>query len=169
MTWSAPRTWLAGEKPTAATMNLHIRDNQLFIKDGLGGAHINYSQSTAQTLTTAVATKITNLVAVDVGADITYSAGNFTVVKAGVYIGAVTIGYASNTTGYRNLYIYVNGASIGLTQAPAAGNTYVALSKTFRLAASDVVSMYGYQSSGGNLDTLTASAATTLSLTRIGA
>lgn len=25
--WTAPRTWVAGEKPTAATLNTHIRDN----------------------------------------------------------------------------------------------------------------------------------------------
>ena len=168
MVWSAPRTWLAGEKPTAATMNLHIRDNQLFIKDGLGGAHINYKQSAAQTLTTATVTKITNLAAVDVGADITYSAGNFTVVKAGVYLGSVTIAYASNSTGSRQLYIYVNGVSIGQSSVPASGQTFLTLTRTFRLAASDVVSMYGQQSSGGNLDTIT-DAATALNLTRIGA
>lgn len=27
MAWTSPRTWIAGEKPTAATMNTHIRDN----------------------------------------------------------------------------------------------------------------------------------------------
>jgi hypothetical protein len=25
--WTTPRTWVAGEKPTAATMNAHVRDN----------------------------------------------------------------------------------------------------------------------------------------------
>lgn len=27
MAWTSPRTWLAGEAPTAATLNTHIRDN----------------------------------------------------------------------------------------------------------------------------------------------
>lgn len=27
MGWTTPRTWVAGEKPSAATLNLHIRDN----------------------------------------------------------------------------------------------------------------------------------------------
>lgn len=27
MAWTNPRTWVAGEKPTAATLNAHIRDN----------------------------------------------------------------------------------------------------------------------------------------------
>ena len=29
MSWSAPRTWVAGEAPSAAVMNSHIRDNLL--------------------------------------------------------------------------------------------------------------------------------------------
>ena len=33
MTWTAPRTWVAGEKPTAATLNTHIRDNLKAIGD----------------------------------------------------------------------------------------------------------------------------------------
>lgn len=35
MAWTTPRTWVAGEKPTAATMNLHIRDNLNFLKSGV--------------------------------------------------------------------------------------------------------------------------------------
>lgn len=31
MAWTAPRTWVAGEVPTAAMMNAHIRDNLLAI------------------------------------------------------------------------------------------------------------------------------------------
>lgn len=33
MTWTSPRTWVAGEKPSAATMNTHIRDNFKAIGD----------------------------------------------------------------------------------------------------------------------------------------
>lgn len=33
MAWTSPRTWVAGEKPSAATMNAHIRDNLLAIGD----------------------------------------------------------------------------------------------------------------------------------------
>lgn len=33
MVWTSPRTWVAGEKPSAATMNLHIRDNLKAIGD----------------------------------------------------------------------------------------------------------------------------------------
>lgn len=33
MAWTAPRTWVAGEKPSAATLNTHIRDNLKSIGD----------------------------------------------------------------------------------------------------------------------------------------
>lgn len=33
MAWTSPRTWVAGEKPTAATLNTHIRDNFKAIGD----------------------------------------------------------------------------------------------------------------------------------------
>lgn len=33
MAWTSPRTWVAGEKPTAATLNTHIRDNLKAIGD----------------------------------------------------------------------------------------------------------------------------------------
>lgn len=33
MAWTSPRTWVAGEKPSAATYNTHIRDNFKAIGD----------------------------------------------------------------------------------------------------------------------------------------
>lgn len=38
-TWTNPRTWVAGEKPSAATFNQHVRDNFLAI----GQAWTSYS------------------------------------------------------------------------------------------------------------------------------
>ena len=32
MAWTAPRTWVVGELVTAAIMNTHIRDNQIYLK-----------------------------------------------------------------------------------------------------------------------------------------
>lgn len=33
MVWTPPRTWAPGEKLTAALLNLHVRDNLLFLRD----------------------------------------------------------------------------------------------------------------------------------------
>ncbi len=35
MAWTAPRTWATGEVVTAALMNTHVRDNQLYLKSAL--------------------------------------------------------------------------------------------------------------------------------------
>lgn len=33
MAWTAPRTWVAAEKPSAATFNTHVRDNLTYLYD----------------------------------------------------------------------------------------------------------------------------------------
>ncbi len=42
MVWTSPRTWVAGEKPSAATMNLHIRDQF----QAIGDAWTSYTPTT---------------------------------------------------------------------------------------------------------------------------
>lgn len=39
MSWTTPRTWVAGETVTAALMNAHVRDNL----DAIGGAWTSYA------------------------------------------------------------------------------------------------------------------------------
>lgn len=54
MSWTAPRTWVAGEVPTAAIMNAHIRDNpQALI---WSEADVQTSQTTTSTSYTDLAT-----------------------------------------------------------------------------------------------------------------
>jgi len=43
MAWTSPRTWLAGEKPSASTYNTHIRDNF----KAIGDAWTSYSPTWA--------------------------------------------------------------------------------------------------------------------------
>lgn len=49
MVWTAPRTWIAGEVPTAAIMNLHIRDN-LRALNGYVRKTVNESLATSTAL-----------------------------------------------------------------------------------------------------------------------
>lgn len=42
MAWTSPRTWIAGEKPSAATLNTHIRDN-LKVLEPLANAWTTYT------------------------------------------------------------------------------------------------------------------------------
>lgn len=71
---------------------------------------------------------------------------------------AVAIAYASNSTGARAAQIRVNGVTPtakAYNMIPAVnGNiTVVQVARTLTVAAGDVISAYGYQSSGGNLAT----------------
>jgi len=43
MTWTTPRTWVAGEKPSASTLNTHIRDNF----GAIGDARTAFTPTTA--------------------------------------------------------------------------------------------------------------------------
>lgn len=52
MAWTNPRTWVATELLTAALMNLHVRDNLLYLKGdaawtapALSGTWVNYGSS----------------------------------------------------------------------------------------------------------------------------
>ena len=38
MAWTAPRTWVAGEVPTASIMNAHLRDNELVLSTHIHNA-----------------------------------------------------------------------------------------------------------------------------------
>lgn len=60
--------------------------------------------------------------------------------------------YASNSTGYRQLRIVKNaGSTIHLEQTNAGGFTPVSLSNQFYLNAGDILTLAGWQNSGGNL------------------
>lgn len=48
MTWTSPRTWVAAEKPSAATMNLHIRGNFDDLYTGTGWVAITFDASYVQ-------------------------------------------------------------------------------------------------------------------------
>lgn len=62
MAWTTPRTWVAGEVPTAAIMNAHVRDNLNALKDP--------PQAVAQNWNTTITTTSTSFVNLT-GADVT--------------------------------------------------------------------------------------------------
>ena len=55
MTWTAPRTWVAGETVTAAVMNAHVRDNL----KAIGDAWTSYTPTLAQGASTNIAKTVT--------------------------------------------------------------------------------------------------------------
>jgi hypothetical protein len=55
MVWTAPRTWVDGEIPTASLFNLHIRDNENVLKTSIGndGRFLGLSSATLADLSAA--------------------------------------------------------------------------------------------------------------------
>lgn len=90
---------------------------------------------------------------------------------AGWYTIAAGISYASNTTGVRDCQIRLNGNIIGLNRVlPATGgnDSFFSAPKLYYLAVGDYIEMYGYQTSGGNLNTVAGDQYTWLSMLRVG-
>lgn len=46
MTWTVPRTWVAGEIVTAALMNTHVRDNEKMLSDAWGPYTVTWTATT---------------------------------------------------------------------------------------------------------------------------
>jgi hypothetical protein len=59
--WSPPRTWIAGEIPTADTFNTHVRDNLLALKDPPTASYSAYAIDYITTSTSWVDIDATNL------------------------------------------------------------------------------------------------------------
>lgn len=75
--------------------------------------------------------------------------------RRGVYVINAEIEWAANAVGYRSAYIYLNGTTVlaahTAANAGAADPTAVNLSATWGLVPGDVVTLSGYQTSGGAL------------------
>lgn len=82
---------------------------------------------------------------------------------AGYYLLQGSLEYAANATGLRFIRIFVNGAGITYTfggNATAVFGQVVNVSATLYLAVGDIVTLEGYQNSGGNLNVLGGAAPT---------
>jgi hypothetical protein len=92
--------------------------------------------------------------------------GSFTVAQAGLYQVNGVIGFAFNATGRRLAGIYTSLVAVAASAAGQAEtngsaspvNTSLNVSTTVRMAAGDVLTLQGWQSSGGNLAFTTAGA-----------
>jgi len=158
MAWTAPRTWVVVETPTAAQMNTHVRDNELFLR----AAHsVKLYSSLATISTPATATDYSvqfNSEAKDT--DAFHSASFLTriVVPTG-FDGDFKVGgiceWAGNGTGSRSGRVRLNGVTdLGQTRMAAApaGQTYVEVETlAVGLVAGDYLEFVVNQSSGGGL------------------
>ena len=111
MAWTTPRTWVAGEVPTAAIMNAHVRDNLNALKDPPQAVAENFNVALSTTSTSFV-----NMTGVEV-----------TVTTAG---GRLLIGFMATLSGSGGNATYfeitidgvaVSGQATGILTQPALG------------------------------------------------
>lgn len=157
MAWTSPRTWVAGEKPTAATMNTHIRDNLVALRT-FSGRMLRKDET--QTIPTG-----TSSPTVIIGWDartgdpgdaigiIAGASGKFTVPVTGYYRIDADIRWNSSASGIREVVVIVNGTSVARNgnSLGTAGSQSQQLGDIFYLTAGDEVQIGVMQSSGGDL------------------
>lgn len=79
--------------------------------------------------------------------------GRLTVPAPGRYSVGAHVRFASNATGFRVVYLYVNSTLIAIDARPAVngGPTDISITTEWEAAAGDYFTVQVYQSSGGNL------------------
>lgn len=129
--------------------------------------------SGTQPITTATITKVT-LLGTDEGLQggVTWADDQFTVPKSGIYLVHGRLAWQGNATGLRLLYLRRNNSSpgeINLSIAGSAASHGQTITAPMVLTAGNTVSLYCYQSSGGNLNLINNAGNCGLSVTYLGA
>jgi hypothetical protein len=161
-TYTAAGSATAGEVYTASAHNVIVTNVNNFIVPPIVVARRNATQSLANTTIVPI-----SFDAEDVDTDGCFSATStdITIQTAGVYLLVGSVAFANNASGGREVGFRKNGTTISNTTTGGGGGPLVAganpnigfdvavnVSGITTLAASDVITMYGYQSSGGALN-----------------
>jgi len=126
----------------------------------VGGARV-YNNANI-TMTTGVAAALTfNTERYDDSAfhSTSVNTSRMTIPVAGKYLIGGTVRFAANTTGQRNIYLQVNGATIIASvdlDATAALTFDIDIVTAYSFAAADYIELFAFQNSGGNLNVTSA-------------
>lgn len=109
-TWTAPRTWTAGEIVIASVMNTHVRDNMDFLKTPAAAIDSSSSVSTTSATLTDVTGSSVTLTATGTGGVDLYWVGDFSVTSTATITIALVgdgsvifqIPYATSMTSFRH-------------------------------------------------------------------
>ena len=156
-----------GKVPTAVPLSgADIEDGTIQAVDLASGVlpantpAFDATKSGNQTLSNATDTKITFGTEV-FDTDSAFSSSRFTVPsgKGGKYFVYTAVGFATNGTNLRQVYLIKNGSEFrrlsNLQGGSGSGvNTYNSAGVIVSLADGDYVEIYAYQNSGGSLDAL---------------
>lgn len=156
----APPARPAGSRLTGAIYGSDVTDAVTFLANPpVFKAYQSAAQSIANNSITALGMD-TEVVDSYSGHDTVTNNSRYTAVVAGWYLVIGSVAFAANGTGNRLVEIRVNGAgaatnlaqTVILTPGAANGSALTAVS-IIQLAVGDYVEAYGYQTSGGALNT----------------
>lgn len=155
--YGTPRTWSAGERPTAAQFNAEFRD---WISALANPPACRVTHSTTQSLSDATETTLvfdTERYDTDAMHSTSVNTGRITFNKAGLYVVTGHIEIA-NATDYVDMYLMIrlNGSGNGIALERDAGpSTFAAtrllnISSVYKFAAADYVELRAYQDNTGS-------------------
>lgn len=156
MAWTAPRTWVVGETPTAAIFNAHVRDNLLFL---YGAPSCRVYNNAAISIPNAADTALTfntERFDNDTMHSTVSNTGRITTTTAGRYLVVANDEFVANATGVRwamiqhSAGVYV--ASDRVTVVSAVSVAVLLTATIYSAAAADYFTNWVTQNSGGNLN-----------------
>lgn len=156
MAYQTPRTWAAGEYPTAAYLNQDLRDNVSWLASplackvhrGSSAKSIANNTQTAIDFTTELY-DIGNLWVVGSPTRLTVPSGG-----AGLFHIFGNVRFAANATGTRAVNILLNGTTLLAEDERAASAAAITMcvATDHKLVAGDYVEIRAFQTSGGALN-----------------
>lgn len=154
------RTWSPGEIATGAELNSNMRDAINFL---LNVPTLQCYNSVTQSVTNSTWTQLamdTNVYDTYAGHSTVTNNARYTAQVAGIYLVIGRSAWATNATGVRGAAVTTNGSTPGATTPSVIGPTSstsvpsVEVVAFIQMAAGDYVTAWGFQSSGGALNTL---------------
>ena len=162
MAYVTPGTVAAGDVATAAAWNVLV-GNDVSFRDGTGVVPpiAIVRRAAAQSITTTSLTKVSfDTEDVDTNGMFTATSTDITIQTSGVYLLAATVQVANNATGIRDGGFQKNGTIINTgagvlaanMQAVNGGDSVLTMSGIANLVATDIITLYIYQTSGSSLN-----------------
>ena len=159
-TWATPRTWVAANVLTAAQLNVDVRDNGDYMGTSKPNCRAFNSANISHTTSGTTQALTFDSERYDRGSGMhstSVNTGRLTVPTGcgGVYLVGGCIEWASNITGYRELGVRLNGASLIVDLSHPAVNGTVTRQNVgclYQLTAGDYVELVCNQNSGGALN-----------------
>lgn len=155
MAYTTPRTWVAGEYPTAAQLNANVRDNVSFLANPPAcRVYHNANQTTTTAVHLSLALNSERYDTASMHSTVTNNS-RITIPVAGLYLVTGHLEWAAgNTTGVRQAELFLNGLTFIAMQSAAgvAQIIQMTVSTVYKFAAADYVELAAFQNSGVGLN-----------------